>query len=92
MRKKIYIVHEVIIDDYETTANNFYPYVFRGNALNQLKSIKEQDLMPIVNDYGYEISIDDETYFEAGREGEYSRRSVCVQIIETEILDYHVTN
>ena len=90
MKKNLlYIVHEYAIDDYEDRWNDYHIFYHKENAIKKLQDIKEQDMMPIVDEEGYEIHCDNETHFEAGIEGEYSRGCVCVKIITTPILDYH---
>ena len=83
----VYIVHELCIDDYETRWQDYHVYTKEENALKMFKSIKEHDMLPIVEDEGFEIHCDGPTHFEAGYEGEYSRGCVCVKIVTTPLLD-----
>ena len=87
---KVYIVHELCIDDYETRWQDYHVFHHESNALNRLKDIKEQDMMPIVEEYGFEISCDTPRHFEAGYDGEYSRGMVFARVIETEVEDYSI--
>lgn len=87
---KVFIVHEFRIDDYETRWQYYHVFHFEQNALNKLKEIKEQDMMPIVDDEGFEISCDSPRHFEAGYEGDYSRGMVFVRVIEETMSDYIV--
>ena len=83
----IYIVHEYCIDDYEYRWQDYNTYTSKENALAKLRDVKEQDMMPIVEEESFEIHRDDPTHFEAGYEGEYSRGCVCVKIVTTVLMD-----
>lgn len=83
----VYVVHEYCIDDYETRWQDYNAYTYRENALAKLRDVKEQDMMPIVEEEGFEVHRDEPTHFEAGREGDYSRGCVCVKVVTTPLLD-----
>lgn len=85
---KVFIVHELCIDDYETKWQDYHVFHHESNALNRLKDIKEQDMMPIVEEEGFEISCDSPRHFEAGYEVDYSRGMVLVRVIEKTMSDY----
>ena len=87
-KMKIYVVQEYRIYDYETIWHDTHAYRFENNALKKLQDVKNQDMMPIVDEEGFEISSDTPRRFEAGREGDYWNQSVCVKITETVIEDY----
>ena len=86
---KIYVVQEYRIHDYETIWHDTHAYRFESNALKKLQEIKEQDMMPIVEEESFEVHCDTPRHFEAGRvEDCYSKDSVCVKITETVVEDY----
>ena len=87
---KVFIVHEFCIDDYETRWQDYHVFHHESNALSKLKDIKEQDMMPIVDEEGYDIHCDRPRHFEAGIEGDFTKGCVCVRVIETPLLDYIV--
>ena len=91
-KMKIYVVQEYRIHDYETIWHDTHAYRFESNALKKLQDIKEQDMMPIVEEESFEVHCDTPRRFEAGREGDYWNKSVCVKIIETVIEDYHLSD
>ena len=86
-RNLLYIVHELCIGDYETRWQDYHVYANEENALKRLRDIKEQDMLPIVEEESFVIDTDTPTHFEAGYEGEYSRGCVCVKVITTPLLD-----
>ena len=88
---KIYIVQECAIHNYEKRWFDTHAYVHRDNALAKLRDIKNQDMMPIVEEESLKITKDTETEFLAGREGDFSKESVSVKIIGTFIEDYSTT-
>ena len=90
-KMKIYIVQEYAIHNYEKRWNDTHAFVHRENALAKLRDIKNQDMMPIVEEESLKITKDTETEFLAGREGNFSKESVSVRIIETVIGDYSTT-
>lgn len=83
----IYIVHEYCIHDYEYRWQDYHAYTSEENALAKLRDIKEQDMMPIVEEENFEIDTDTPTHFEAGYKENYSRGCVCVKVITTPLLD-----
>ena len=90
-KMKIYVVQEYRIHDYETIWHDTHAYRFESNALKKLQDVKNQDMMPIVDEESFDIDCDTERCFEAGLEGCYSKDSVCVKITETVIEDYILT-
>ena len=90
-KMKIYVVQEYRIHDYETIWHDTHAYRFESNALKKLQDVKNQDMMPIVDEENFEIHSDTPRHFEAGREGDFWNQSVCVKITETVIEDYHVS-
>lgn len=91
-KDKIYIVHELCIDNYETRWQDYHAYTNEANAKAKLRDIKEQDMVPIVEEENFEIRRDDPTHFEGGYKGDYSRGCVCVKIVTTPLEDGIIKN
>lgn len=87
MNKIVYVLNEKCIRNYEVQWHDTNVYHYRENALNKLKDIKEQNMMPIVEEESYKVFTDTSTKFEAGADGNKNRAYMCVEIIKTAILD-----
>lgn len=85
-RKIYYMVHECEIHDYEER-HDYNLYKHRENAIKKLKDLRDQDHMPVVDEENYEIHCDTPTRFEAGFEGDFSRRSVCIKVVLMPVMD-----
>ena len=90
MRPILYIVQEYCIQDWEIRWRDYHVYYHEHNALEKLRCIKEQDMMPIVDEENYNVHWDSPRHFEAGREGDFAKAMVCVRVIETPLLDYEI--
>ena len=76
---------ELRIDDYEESLS-VTNFTHRENAVKWLQDRIEQDYKPIIKEKGYVVDVNSELIFWCGYDGDYSRGSIQVEIIENEVL------
>ena len=90
MKTKLYIVKEECVQNYEVRWKDYHIYYHESNALKKLQDIKEQDMLPIVDEENYVVQCDRPRHYEAGRDNFFDKSRVCVRIIETPLEDFEI--
>lgn len=92
-RLPIYIVSVQRIDDWELVEDDVRVYHFKKNAQNDFKQEVERMKRDYAEacgdeDFNWHVSCDSDTHYEAGIEGNYSKESCIVRLIDSKVLDY----
>ena len=80
-------LHGTVVRDYEVHLHDSYVYHNIENAINMLRCIKEQDLVPVVKGENFTVRTDTETEYCAGRTNNFAKDSFKYKIIKSRILD-----
>ena len=85
--KEVFVLEGTVVRDYEVHLHDTYVYRNIENAINMLRCIKEQDLVPVSEGEDFTVHTDTETEYCAGRTNDFAKDFFKYEIIKSRILD-----
>ncbi len=87
-KQTIYIVHQLVVHNYEKQLERYYAYTNEQKALSVLQTIKgDYDMQPRAERELFCVMTDTPRKYDAGRQDFFDKHRSMVEIIEAQLID-----